>query len=449
MRIIDASALTASEELAILDEFVDLETGIIRELLKPGVGFEDPSFHSCIAMPSHIWKTGSFVGQHDLTEGNAVGETESRAVLGAIGETLERYCLAFYRRNELVFTTYTDEQARGSRRLADPAVFALFAPDQRLAWGVPFTRESPVCWTEGISLVDRRSTWVPAQLVYLPYAPGPDEDYVFWSTSSGTAFGATVQSATLSGLCETIERDAFAIHWLNRLERPSLDLRADPALAAWYDELFGKHGNEICTYDITTDLGVPCFFSVLKGLPSRREPFMSVGAACHPNPERALKKAILEAFHTRRYGMNLMRLEELGGDRIDSIGSNRFHEHVLKYTSPVPLEEVAFCYAPTRTVPVTNALAKYRAPEGVDGALADCIARVHAAGYDPVAVNVTTDEIAEKGFFTVKTLVPGLHPLWAGADVPLGGTRIYEVPPALGFRPKTRSEMNLYPHPFP
>jgi hypothetical protein len=122
---------------------------------------------------------------------------------------------------------------------------------------------------------------------------------------------------------------------------------------------------------------------------------------------------------------------------------------VLKYTSPVPLDEVRFCYSPSRTVSVKEALAKYRRPESLREGLSDCVAKVHARGYHPVAVNVTTDEIAEKGFYSIKTLVPGLHPLWAGKDVPLGGTRIYDVPPALGFSRKTRGEMNLYPHPFP
>jgi ribosomal protein S12 methylthiotransferase accessory factor len=453
MRQATLQALTKEEELGILDELIDLETGVIRELIQPGVGFEDPDWFLGIAMPSRIWNTGLFAGRHNLSEGNAVGETNLGATLGAIGETLERYCLAFYDRRELAFTSYIDAGAHGLRDLTDPDSFALFAPEQRVSWCVPFTRESPAYWTAGVSLAHKRTAWAPAQFVYLPYAPGPDEDYVFTSSSTGAAFGSTLEGAALSGLCETIERDAFAIHWLNRLERPALDIFSEPDLAAWYARLFGKYDNQLLVYDITTDLGVPCFFAVLRGRPGRAEPFMSVGAACHPDPLRALKKTVLEAFHTRRYGMNLMWLERADVQGFPSSAeTNRFHAHVLRYTQPVPEPEIAFCCAPKRTLPIGDALEAHRARGGTGAggaALKACVERLRAHGYDAIAFDVTTDEIAEKGFYTLKVLVPGLHPLWAGEDVPLGGRRIYDVPPRLGFQRKRREEMNLFPHPFP
>jgi ribosomal protein S12 methylthiotransferase accessory factor len=454
MRATTVSALTRTEEREILAEFIDLETGLIRELLQPGVGFEDPDWFLGIALPARIWNTGLFAGRHNLSEGNAVGESEQAAVLGAIGETLERYCLAFFDRRRLVMSSFDDAESLGLGRCTDPDDYALFAPDQRPNWCVPFTRQSVVAWTEGVSLVDKRSRWVPAQLVYLPYAPGADEDYVFSATSSGTAFGANLESAVLSGLCETVERDAFALYWLNRPMLPSLDVLADPILRPWYRRLFGKYDNQINVFDLTTEIGIPCFYAVLKGRAQQTEPFISVGASCHPDPERALKKAILEAFHTRRYGMNLMMLEGMADGGYLAAGSssetNKFHAHVLRYTRPVPLEQVDFCYQPRETVSVTEALAGHRrayADEG--GTVRTCVGRLRAAGYDPIAVDVTTDEVAEKGFFAIKTLVPGLHPLWAGEDVPLGGKRLYEVPARLGWGRKPRDQMNLFPHPFP
>jgi ribosomal protein S12 methylthiotransferase accessory factor len=451
MRTKALSALSKSDELKILEEFVDLETGVIREILKPGIGFEDPNFFLSIAMPSRVWNTGLFPGRHNLSEGNAVGETETSAVLGAIGETLERYSLAFYDRRQLVFTSYDQAASQGLTNLTDPESFALFHETQAVRWCVPFTRQSDVYWAEGLSLRDKRAIWVPAQFVYLPYAPAADEDYVFSSNSTGTAFGPTLESAILSGLCETVERDAFAIYWLNKLDLPALDIASDPPLAAWYEHLFGKYTNEISVFDITTDLGIPCFFALLKGRSQQVEPFMSVGAACHPDPERALKKAILEAFHTRRYGMNLMLLEKGDVEGFPSSGeTNKFHDHVLRYTKPVPADEIAFCYGPRSRVSLTDTLAQHREAAGAAAPpLGRCVGRLASAGYDTVVVDVTTDEIAEKGFFAVKTLIPGLHPLWAGEDVPLGGRRIYDAPPRMGFSRKRREEMNLFPHPFP
>jgi ribosomal protein S12 methylthiotransferase accessory factor len=446
------NALSRGEEQQLLGDFIDLETGIIRELLRPGVGYEDPDWFFGIALPARIWNTGLFPGRHSLSEGNAVGDSDQTAVLGAIGETLERYCLAFYDRSALVFTSYDDAAAHGLTRLADPEDFALFAPEQQPSWCVPFTRQSPVYWTEGFSLADKRSKWVPAQLVYLPYFPGADEDYVFSSNSSGTAFGPTWQSAALSGLCEVVERDAFAIYWLNRLELPALDLGSDPVLAGWYRGMFGKFDNELEVFDITTDLEIPCFFTVLKGRPGQCEPFLSVGAACHPDPMRALQKAVMEAFHTRRYGMSLMQLEGVEPDerRPWSAESNKFSAHVLRYTRPVPGHEIDFLYRPRRRLPIGPVLAAHRQRELAPARyLRHCLDRLQACGLEAIAVDLTTQEIAEKGFVTAKVVVPGLHPLWAGEDVPLGGKRLYEVPVRLGHPIRLREHMNLFPHPFP
>ena len=158
----------------------------------------------------------------------------------------------------------------------------------------------------------------------------------------------------------------------------------------------------------------------------------------------------MEAFHTRRYGMNIMLIDRAGdGDRPpSSADNNKFHAHVRRYCYPVPEAEIDFCYRPRRRLPIGPVLASY--PNPAPGQqLRHCLDRLRAAGHDVIAVDLTTDEIAEKGFVTVKILAPGLHPLWAGDDVPLGGKRVYEAPPRLGHPARGRDQMNLFPHPFP
>ena len=97
------------------------------------------------------------------------------------------------------------------------------------------------------------------------------------------------------------------------------------------------------------------------------------------------------------------------------------------------LADVFICLTPRDTVVVD--------PTALQGQIQNGQENVNTG---PV-INLT----GEKGFVTVKILVPGLHPLWAGEDVPLGGNRLYQVPVRLGHPARRRDQMNLFPHPFP
>src|SRR5262249_33779226 len=146
-----------------------------------------------------------------------------RAVLKAVGESVERYCAALCDEQELVLATY-DELEEDA---VPPERFALFSERQYREPGFPFaplTRETPVRWVRGHSLVHDRPTRVPAQFVYVPYRRDPLEPPLRQLISTGLAAAPTLAWATYRGMVEMIERDAFSIVWHNRLPRPHIDL---------------------------------------------------------------------------------------------------------------------------------------------------------------------------------------------------------------------------------
>jgi ribosomal protein S12 methylthiotransferase accessory factor len=70
---------------------------------------------------------------------------------------------------------------------------------------------------------------------------------------------------------------------------------------------------------------------------------------------------------------------------------------------------------------------------------------------EPIACEVTTDDVRGLGLRVARVVVPGLHPLFMGhRNRALGGSRLYDVPARLGERGIAPGEPdNPFPHPFP
>jgi ribosomal protein S12 methylthiotransferase accessory factor len=65
------------------------------------------------------------------------------------------------------------------------------------------------------------------------------------------------------------------------------------------------------------------------------------------------------------------------------------------------------------------------------------------------AVDMTTDELRDAGLWVVRVLIPALvpmSPIYSSRF--LGHPRLYSYPPAAGFGPRTRGDVNPLPQPF-
>ena len=164
---------------------------------------EEPAVYWVQSGPAEL---GPLAGRAALNYGNATSPDPNRATMKAVGETIERYCSAFYNEHEFVFGTYEGLSGRALR----PEHFALFStlqyskPDFPFA---PFTRQTPVRWTSGHSLLDDCATWVPASFVYIPYDRVPNEPPLKDLISTGLACGPTYASALLKALGEVVEQE--------------------------------------------------------------------------------------------------------------------------------------------------------------------------------------------------------------------------------------------------
>jgi ribosomal protein S12 methylthiotransferase accessory factor len=328
----------------------------------------------------------------------------------AIGECVERYCSAIFDYRDLTLAPYREL----TRRATHPGSFALYRPDQFGAHGFPwqpFTVDTPVLWTSGLSLVDGEETLVPAAMVYVPfhYLRSRRDTPVAQPISTGLASGCSFAEAALGGLCEVVERDAFTLTWQASMSRPVIRPETLPAAVADLVARFADVGIDVHLVDITTDLGLPTVLTVALGR-ATTSPALAVAAATDPSSEVAAVKSLEELAHTRKFARQLMdytpEVPVEVEDGHPQVTGQRDH---LRFYCPRP----ATAYAEFMwSSPEGRDLGRLGGGgDGGDGGvavgadpgadLAAAVRSVAAAGLDVIACDLTTPDIRALGLSVV------------------------------------------------
>lgn len=427
----------------IIERAVDLRHGLIHEVIDLCMDPCDPDMYFCAAQMPDM---APLVGIHGNDRSSGAGLSREEAVMGAIGEAVERYACAFYDEKSLIYASF--DQLHQEAVL--PESFAMFSTAQyEQDPELPrFTRDLGLRWARAHSLCYHRDVLVPAQFVYMPYRYG-GEPMLAMTTSSGLACGSSFAEAALSGLLELVERDAVMTFWLNQVTGSRLIV--DPASRFYrdYSQRLQRSGVAYHLFDFTTDLGIPCVFAVAQGM---AEPRVSaaVGAAARLSSAAAARKAVLESVQTRTWLRQMVHT--LGPFPISEGFGNviQFEDHVrlFGHTPMLPALDFLLKEAQTSMLSCMPELSTGLAEADLERA----VAMVKAVGLDVLAIDLTTPDVADLGFTVVRVLVPGLVQLTTNHNQRmLGGQRLYETPLRLGLlnRPKAESDLNPVPHPFP
>jgi ribosomal protein S12 methylthiotransferase accessory factor len=171
-------------------------------------------------------------------------------------------------------------------------------------------------------------------------------------------------------------------------------------------------------------------------------PAAAVGLSAHAHTTKALDASLLEALFMMT---NLRRQYALGKQLPAKAGFDDIHDmldHGLLYARhsmrPHLDEFVAGGQAPS---PDSSA---------IEGLLPLAVA-LRDMGHEPLAVDLTTEDLEDIGVKVVRICVPGLEPLDSShRRRHLGGARLQSVPQTLGLRdrPQPEDEFNPIPHPF-
>ena len=120
-------------------------------------------------------------------------------------------------------------------------------------------KDLPLRWIEGRLIGHDREVWVPLVLSHLYTGRRLAGEHIAHSISTGLAAHTSMGAASLSAICEVIERDALALTWLLQHEAPKVafdDLDSTTQVFLNMQErLLPDVSFEI--FDITTDLNIP------------------------------------------------------------------------------------------------------------------------------------------------------------------------------------------------
>jgi YcaO-like protein with predicted kinase domain len=168
-----------------------------------------------------------------------------------------------------------------------------------------FRADSPEFWTWGWDLMNHRPVAAPWASVALHGNPVPNAGLrsFYAMGTNGLASGNHVLEAIAAGLYEVIERDSIAC-WRFASERlgcptPRVDLRTvDSPVVQDLLRRFDEAGICPLLFDVTADLGVPTYMSIVYDRDVRKSG-MHRGYGTHLEPAVAMSRALTEAVQSR------------------------------------------------------------------------------------------------------------------------------------------------------
>jgi ribosomal protein S12 methylthiotransferase accessory factor len=359
------------------------------------------------------------------------GSTAEQGEASALMEAIERYSGIFQ-----------GDEIRAKRRFSDfpsgeaipPNEVLLFSDTQLRQERAPtgaveqeavpglFDRSAKIEWSPVWSLRDKRFRYLPTSLLYFFYRGAA----AFAADSNGCAAGNTLEEAIVQGFLELVERDAYAIWWYNRLERPQLDLSQfdDPYVRDLQTRL-AQNGRRLWALDVTGDLGIPTFVAVTHWMQNGREN-IEFGSGAHFDARIALLRALTELNQFLSLGF---------------MGGGTGEKPSLDGTAPLRLEDHPYLTPSGHPMARPEFASKFGHLDTHEQAAA-CVSLAQRAGLDFLVLDQTRPDIEAP---VVRVIVPGLRHFYRR----FGAGRLYDVPVKLRWRdqPLKESELNpIHPH---
>lgn len=437
MQDIPLSTLANTTHPAIRARAITLHRqGIFDSVLRHPRIPDEPYFHLYVA------RTGN-----DIRATGTDFSDEKKALTRVLSESYER----FLWKSEHLISRATLPCVFPPTKALLPEMFAGYSAEQQAQ--LPFliqNNTTPLRWIKGANLTGWGSYYCPLQVVsgayteYMYNNKDVREPLIRSSSTNGVASHTSYVGATLAGLLELIERDAFAITFANTLRPPRLDVayiqKNLPRLTGIINR-FARSRLRVELILLPTDFPVHAVLACLIDETGSSQA-LSMGARASFSLETAVEDALREAAglryslrttidlsnpqnaHLSPYAVHLRQRLSLWA-QVDQLSTVDFLWSGA-YGEPLPHHNPQTPRAQLRT------LTTHMRNEGLKGCVVDLRYR---SGY-------TCD------LYAVQVVVPELQPLQLGDEPPyLGGKRLRELPSRLGFSP--RDELYNHPHPFP
>ena len=360
------------------------------------------------------------------------GSTAEQGEASALMEAIERYSGVF-QGDEIRATRRFEDFPKGD---AVPANDVLLFSDAQYERGVspmPGEDDEPLSptlfdgsaemeWSPVWSLRDKCFRYIPTSLLYFYYSGS----VAFHADSNGCAAGNTREEAIVQGFLELVERDAYAIWWYNRLQRPAVDLsKFDDSYVRDLQIQLAEAGKRLWVLDITSDLEIPSFVAIAHWVNDGAE-YIEFGSGSHFDARIAMLRTLTE--------LNQFMSMELMGN-----GSRQ--QESLDGTVPLRLADHPFLLPGKGEVLEAEFDSKFSHLETREQ-VAACVRVAEREGLDFLVLDQTRPDIETP---VVRVIVPGLRHFYRR----FAPGRLYDVPVKLGWldRALKEDELNpIFPH---
>lgn len=373
---------------------------------------------SPIALTKELWKVNTYGFS---SSGLSLGDRE-RGLGKVLGEAAERICQCAYNLENLSHISRKDFAN-------NPIDLSFYTQNTTLD-------SKEIAWVKGRELFSKKTTYVPAQLVYL-FFQEEEPRIVLHRISTGGAGAYMYEDAIYSGLLEVIERDAIMTAYLLRAPLPHYDLSKDPHLQSIY-KILKEYRLEWHLFDATNDIQVPVYWSIVVDT-TGKGCALSIGAHAGFDPIECAVRSLEEALMGRSWGRNAINKATPGNISrcINSKALSSLEDRAIYWAYPKSYTKLAYLLKN----PKSTKLPVYRKVP-----LDSLVVKLKNRGYSSYATDITHPLIAESGYHVAKVIVPGLQPLYLDEHYRhIVHDRMKQSADHWGIN---HVEINTIPHPF-
>ncbi len=380
----------------------------------------------------------SDVGNYEDYSGG-ISFDKRKAYMKALGEVIERYCLAIYKKTDFKISSY-----KKIKNIAvNPKDFSSFTKEQlstKEFRNFRFDEKSKFKWVKGFSIFERKEKYLPAQLIYVPYNFS-NEPAIRLPISTGAAAGTSLSGAIYRGLCEIIERDSFMIYFLNKISSTKIDFSSckDTEINKIINYI-KRYELETFIFDIITDIKIPTILSIIVDK-TGIGPAVSLGLKTDLNIKKAIVGSIEESLQSRSWIRDEMYNRKKTNDKFKDM----IIERGLYWSKKERIKKLDFLLKTIKRRKYedykTNNVQDTRKKLGI------VLEELKKANVNIYFSDITVPFFRKNGFFVVKVLADKMQPLYLDEQYKyFGGERLNSVTKILGY--KTTNKLNNDIHPF-
>ncbi len=302
-----------------------------------------------------------------------------------------------------------------------------------------FNTKSVYEWVEGRNVISDEKVFFLADNVLYPYVPKHARHS--FTTSSGCAAHTNRRDAIKHAVYELVERDAFMIYWLNKLDCPSIQIESLPKDILLRIRLIQSLGYNIVLRSIGMDISPVVIVAVQDSLGN----YVTMGLGASDNLFDMVHGAISEVEIAL---MHLFSLDDKVSTSIEPNEVVSLIQHEELHQQKKYRNRTDFIFDQSGKSLLYSDLSAQH--EGVSD-IVQSVTNNDLTVYIVDATEWRLDILLPDHRYIVRAIVPGLIPLSFGFNLePLGMSRIYDVPCSLGYRKNKTpfEELNRFPHPL-